>query len=683
MRTVIIGCGNLARIHVHKLRKLNPQISLAIVDIDPQRLEQFAQELDIQASFVSISEMLSTFQPEYAHITTPPASHFQLCNQLLENQIHCLVEKPLAMTSEQVETLLKTADDADVKLTVNHMRSFDPMVEEAKKLIEKKSFGAVKAVNGRYSFDYFDNRKYDPTSRWMDKLPGGPVFDIAPHVFSAMEQFTGALNYQASQVTAMEGKVHDYQLLLANQSGIFASAHMNLNTLPLKNELEIECERGSIHLDFRNFIISYQSVSALPNAVSRVTANLHGAWQLLWGTTKAVGKFALKRLDPYAGLDAVINDFYSDKMNNLFALDALRYLQIMEQESAFLPQPEKTEDITYPAADVLVTGARGFLGQSLVLRLLQQGRTVRVLLHSNKPLPQSWMEYESQVQVVIGDIYDQKLVARACENVTKVFHLAAAMQGNWHYHLDTTVTGTNNLLAACTEHKIEQLIYISTLNVYHGDDYRHSYKIDESFQFEREPQNRGNYSHAKWQAENAVRDFADDNAQTQVTIFRPGLIYGPGLDPCLNDLGISVGDRFLLSIGMGDRRLPLVYVENVVDACMAALKQDEGALKIFNLVDNDYPTQREYIELLNQNGKQKRLIPVPLTVFKSAFWVLDHMCALGLKRNPHLSYRLRSISSSPVFDTSEAQQVLQWQPQVDLKQGISAAMSAANQEKNA
>ncbi|TLU65767.1 NAD-dependent epimerase/dehydratase family protein [Thalassotalea litorea] len=682
MRTVIIGCGNLARIHVQKLRKLNPQISLAIVDIDLQRLEQFAQELDIQASFVNIADMLSTFQPEYAHITTPPGSHFGLCKQLLDNHIHCLVEKPLAMTSEQVEILLNQARDHDVKLTVNHMRSFDPMVAEAKQLIDKKEFGAVKTVNGRYSFDYFDNRKYDPTSRWMDKLPGGPVFDIAPHVFSAMEQFTGALDYQASQVTTVEGKVHDYQLLLANQSSIFASAHMNLNTLPLKNELEIECERGSVHLDFRNFIISYQSVSALPNAVSRVTANLHGAWQLLWGTTKAVGKFALKRLDPYAGLDAVIKDFYSDKMTNGFAQDAFRYLQIMEREVAFLPQQEQPEEICLPAADVLVTGARGFLGQALVLRLLKQGRTVRVLLHSNKPLPQSWLDYESQIQVVIGDIYDQKLVASACENVKKVFHLAAAMQGNWHYHLDTTVTGTNNLLAACSTHNIEQLIYISTLNVYHGDDYRHSYKIDESFQFEREPQHRGNYSHAKWQAENAVRDFANDNAQTQVTIFRPGLIYGPGLDPCLNDLGISVGDRYLLSIGMGDRRLPLVYVENVVDACMAALKQSEGAMKIYNLVDNDYPTQREYIEILNQNGKRKHLIPVPLVVYKSAFWMLDNLCAIGLKRNPHLSYRLRSISSSPVFDTSEAQQVLHWQPQVDLKQGVSAAISAGNQEKS-
>ncbi|QDO99972.1 NAD-dependent epimerase/dehydratase family protein [Thalassotalea sp. PS06] len=682
MRTVIIGCGNLARIHVHKLRKLNPQVALAIVDIDPQRLEQFAKELDISASFQSIDEMLNVFQPEYAHITTPPGSHYGLCKKLLASRIHCLVEKPLAMTSEEVADLLSDAEANKLKLTVNHMRSFDPMVEQARQLIEKKQFGAVKAVKGRYSFDYFDNRKYDPTSRWMEKLPGGPVFDIAPHVFSAMEQFTGPLSYQASQVTAFDNKVHDYQLLLNNQRGIFASAHMNLNTLPLKNELEIECERGAVNLDFRNFIISYQSVSSLPNAISRVTGNLHGAWQLLWGTSAAVVKFLLKRLDPYAGLDRVIKDFYSEQMSNDFAIDARRYLEIMERETAFISQPEESKDIQLPPADVLVTGARGFLGQSLVSRLLQQGRTVRVLLHSNKPLPESWQNYEQQLQVVIGDIYDGKLVSRTCENVKKVFHLAAAMQGSWHYHLDTTVTGTNNLLAACSTHNIEQLIYISTLNVYHGDDYRFSNKVDETFQFEREPQNRGNYSHAKWQAEQAVRSFAAEHESTQVTIFRPGLIYGPGLDPCLNDLGISLGDNYLISIGMGDRRLPLVYVENVVDACVAALKHSEGALKIFNLVDDDYPTQREYIELLNENGRKKRLIPVPLAVYKSAFWVLDKLCSIGLKRNPHLSYRLRSISASPKFDTREAQQVLHWQPQVGLKQGVSAAIAAGEQVKN-
>ncbi|TKB46628.1 NAD-dependent epimerase/dehydratase family protein [Thalassotalea mangrovi] len=679
MRTVIIGCGNLARVHLQKLRNMNPDIALAIVDIDPERLAQFSSELGISASFTSIEQMLQSFRPDYAHITTPPGSHYSLCEHLLSSQVHCLVEKPLAMTSEQISSLLTIAGKEQVKLTVNHMRSFDPMVKKARDLIKRKDFGEVKAVNGRYSFDYFDNRKYDSTSRWMEKLPGGPVFDIAPHVFSAMEQFTGPLHYQASQVTAIGDKVHDYQLLLTNDKGIFASALMNLNTLPLKNEVIVECERGSVHLDFRNFIINYQSVSALPNAVSRVTANLHGAWQLLWGTTVAITKFVFKRLDPYAGLDAIIKDFYSEKMINKCAEDAHRYLQIMEREPAFVPATERVEEQELAAADVLVTGGRGFLGQALVLRLLKQGRVVRVLLHSNSPLPQSWQPYEKQIQVIIGDIYDHKLVLRACTDVRKVFHLAAAMQGNWHYHLDTTVTGTKNLLTASSQQGVEQLIYISTLNVYHGEDYQQSYKVDESFQFERQPQQRGNYSHAKWQAEQAVRDFASDNPEIQVTIFRPGLIYGPGLDPCLNDLGISIGDKYLLSIGMGDRRLPLVYVENVVDACVSALKHSDGTLKIFNLVDNDYPTQREYIELLNQNGKKKRLIPIPLVVYKTAFWVLDHLCAIGLKRNPHLSYRLRSISSSPVFDTSEAQQTLHWQPQVGLKQGVNAAISALNQ----
>lgn len=679
MKSVIIGCGNLARIHISKLRKLFPEIIIALVDIDQSRLDQFADEFGVTERFTSIEMMLSVFQPEFAHVVTPPASHFFIAKQLLEKGVNCLVEKPFTITSKEATELNRLAEINNCRITVNHMRAFDPLLEKAKNVIAEKKFGKIMRVHGRYSFDFYEDRKFDPTSRWMTKLPGGPLFDLAPHVLSAMEAFTGELIQTSSQIQEHEGMITQCQFSFSAPNNILADAYLNLNSKPLKNEIIVECENGSLTLDFRNFLIVLRKPLGLPNAIERILGNVHIGWQMMWGSVTSVIKFVTGKLDPYAGMDGLFKDLYSANMTNALAKDALRYLENMSQDKIFSeigqteePLPQLTD------VDVLITGAGGFLGRPLVKRLLEKGLKIRVFAHRPVANKLVWGELGDQVEVIVGDIYNAPLVSHVLTGVKKVYHLAAAMNGPWGYHLDTTVTGTKNLLNACAEHNVQHLLYMSTLNVYAAKDYRTGKTVDENFPYETMPEKRGHYSHAKLLAEKMVLEFASNTPDIKLSVFRPGLIYGPGLDPVLGDLGIKIGNRLIVCMGLGLRKLPLVYVDNVVDACVSALDEQTENVGIYNIIDNDNPNQRTYIKHLNASGHYKKiLLPIPLVVFQAGFTTLDFLLKHLLKREMNLAYRLKCISSSPKFDTVQAKNKLAWQQTVSFQDGITKAINAA------
>ncbi len=683
MKSVIIGCGNLARIHISKLRKLFPEITIALVDIDQSRLDQFADEFGVTERFTSIQTMLAEFQPNFAHVVTPPASHFFIAKQLLEEGVNCLVEKPFTITSKEASELNQLAEINNCRITVNHMRAFDPLLEKAKKVIVEKKFGKIMRVHGRYSFDFYEDRKFDPTSRWMTKLPGGPLFDLAPHVLSAMEAFTGELMQTGSQIQENNGMITQCQFSFSAPDNILADAYLNLNSKPLKNEIVVECENGSLTLDFRNFLIVLRKPLGLPNAIERILGNVHIGWQMMWGSVTSVIKFVTGKLDPYAGMDGLFKDLYSENMGNVLAKDALRYLDNMAQDKIFTESTTTEEPLPQLCnAEVLITGAGGFLGRPLVKRLLEQGLKIRVLAHRPVENKLIWGDLGDQVEVIVGDIYNARLVSHVLTGVEKVYHLAAAMNGPWGYHLDTTVTGTKNLLDACSEHKVKHLLYMSTLNVYAAKDYRTGKTVDESFHYEATPQKRGHYSHAKLLAEKMVLEFAENTPEIKLSVFRPGLIYGPGLDPVLGDLGIKLGKRLIVCMGLGGRKLPLVYVDNVVDACVAALMQQKAPVERYNLVDNDYPSQREYVDYLNSLGCYKKiLVPVPLFIFQAGFATLDFLLKYILKRDMNLSYRLKCISSSPKFSTSKASSALAWQQNVTLQDGIKLSIEHAGTDK--
>ena len=119
----------------------------------------------------------------------------------------------------------------------------------------------------------------------------------------------------------------------------------------------------------------------------------------------------------------------------------------------------------------LVTGGAGFLGASLVKKLLKKGYLVRVLDNESRGRKSRLSNDLNNIELVIGDIRDPKVVEQAAEGCQSIVHMAFVNGTEFFYSkpelvLEVGVKGMINVLDACRSQQIGDLILISSSEVY-------------------------------------------------------------------------------------------------------------------------------------------------------------------------------------------------------------------------
>lgn len=174
---------------------------------------------------------------------------------------------------------------------------------------------------------------------------------------------------------------------------------------------------------------------------------------------------------------------------------------------------------------VLVTGAEGFIGSTLVDQLLEEGASVRAFTHYNPFGRYGWLQDRvDDIEILSGDVRDGERVARAVEGMEVVFHLAALIGIPYSYeapesYLQTNVMGTYNVLTACRRAGVDRMVQTSTSEVY-GTAQR--VPIDESHPLQ--PQSP--YSASKIGGDMVALSF-HHSFGLPVAVVRPFNTYGP------------------------------------------------------------------------------------------------------------------------------------------------------------
>ena len=212
--------------------------------------------------------------------------------------------------------------------------------------------------------------------------------------------------------------------------------------------------------------------------------------------------------------------------------------------------------------NVLVTGGGGFLGGALVRRLVAAGDRVRSFSRGFYP------DLEKLgVEQYRGDISDFPTVSRACDGVETVFHVAAKAPpwGKYNDYYQTNVAGTRNVIRACQDSGVKQLIYTSSPSViFNGQDMA---GVDESIPYP--IKFATHYSETKAIAEQEV---VKASRKDLLTIsLRPHEIWGPG-DNHIAPRLIARAKR-LKQIGNGKNLIDTIYIDNAVDAHILAAEK--------------------------------------------------------------------------------------------------------------
>ena len=119
-------------------------------------------------------------------LATPAGTHFDLASQVLESGRHCLVEKPLAMTSGECRQLIDLASRAGVILMVGHTFLFNPVVRELKTIIQAGNLGEI----------YYAHAQRLNLGRVRKDIDA--VWNLAPHDISILLYLFGQMPSRVS-----------------------------------------------------------------------------------------------------------------------------------------------------------------------------------------------------------------------------------------------------------------------------------------------------------------------------------------------------------------------------------------------------------------------------------------------------------------------------------------------------
>jgi nucleoside-diphosphate-sugar epimerase len=314
-------------------------------------------------------------------------------------------------------------------------------------------------------------------------------------------------------------------------------------------------------------------------------------------------------------------------------------------------------------ARVLVTGATGFLGGRLARRLVDQGYQVRALARSRSNTDAL---KALDVEIVPGDLGDDASVAAAVRGVDVVVHAAAGTSGTPHDSDIATIQGTRSVLEACKTNGVAKLVYISSCNVYEVAGCAEGEVLTEEAQLERFPQRRGHYTAAKLQAE-ALVTAAMGDGRCPIVVLRPGTLYGPGAEVYTKMMGVSFGRRLFVVFGNGTAELPLVHVDNAVDAIVECIASRAADNQVFNVVDDEVITKKTYMERVVKPlypGAAVIYCPMPLLV--ALTWMQEKVAAVvGTK--PYLTvYRLVSSQRRIRYSASKIRALTGWSARTRL-----------------
>ncbi len=321
---------------------------------------------------------------------------------------------------------------------------------------------------------------------------------------------------------------------------------------------------------------------------------------------------------------------------------------------------------------VLLTGAGGFLGKRIAHSLLAMGAT-DLRLHFRQRPPAGLIESlagqfpQAHIEWVAANLIARGTLGAMVQGAGCIVHAAAGMRGAAADMFANTVLGSRNLLEAAVASGVKRVVLISSFSVYKTEPLADGALLAESTPIEEVGTNRGPYGYAKTRQERLFLEMADRHA-FETVILRPGVIYGPGGGAFSSRVGLKAMGLFF-SLG-GGATLPLSYVDNCADAvALAALRAPPGSA--FNVVDDDLPTCRQYLQAYRKKVQPMWTVPVPYWAFLMGSRWLEryHRASKGQLPAVFTPYVVRSMYR-PLKYSNAPLRAIGWQQGVSTRDGL-------------
>lgn len=193
IKTALVGCGKVGRIHAAALGKLAEAEFTAVCDFSRERAEAFARDFGARP-FTDLAEMFRTTGVEALLIATPHPLHAEAVIAAAEAGAHSLVEKPLAASLDDCDRMLAAVRKAGVKLGVISQRRLYEPVQRMKQAIDAGKIG--RPILGTFQMYSWRDEAYYASDPWRGKWAtegGGVLVNQSPHQLDILQWLMGPI----------------------------------------------------------------------------------------------------------------------------------------------------------------------------------------------------------------------------------------------------------------------------------------------------------------------------------------------------------------------------------------------------------------------------------------------------------------------------------------------------------
>ena len=188
----IVGPGFVAEHHVDAVRRLGFVDVVALAGSSQESADRKARAWDIPRAYAHFDDLIEDPAVEVVHNTTPNHLHFQVSMAVLAAGKHLISDKPLARTTQECRALWQSARTRPVANVVTFNYRGNPLVQQARAMIEGGEIGKPVFVHGHYLQEWLtDERVYSWRSNPEMGGASSALADIGSHWCDLIEHVSG------------------------------------------------------------------------------------------------------------------------------------------------------------------------------------------------------------------------------------------------------------------------------------------------------------------------------------------------------------------------------------------------------------------------------------------------------------------------------------------------------------
>ena len=199
----IVGLG-MGKNQINEFRNTGKADVIALCDTDQQKLESIAEDYQVQHTYTDMDTMIQSLDLDAVAIATPNYTHHPLTLKAIQQGLHVLCEKPLAINFQQAQEMVQAAEDNNRKLAVHYNHRMSPSAQLVKRYITNGNWGDVYFIRS-----IWHRNKGIPSGAagWFykrDTAGGGCFIDLGVHMIDMALSFA-----DFPRILSVSGQLHN------------------------------------------------------------------------------------------------------------------------------------------------------------------------------------------------------------------------------------------------------------------------------------------------------------------------------------------------------------------------------------------------------------------------------------------------------------------------------------------